>query len=285
MATEFSPYGLYRMNICLLNSSGYPIGSTASPANGSTNNALYIKKVRGVGWSQQQGNVIPFEGGDVVYGQAAYASGGFQPFEIETHSHNKTLQAMVLGTSIDSTTNSSYPTTGNNPRRAIMPNVGLILTSYLQSHDTGTSGQTQYEHFVFPSCTVEWIYGAPSFQAQHVSRLRVTPTIVTKNILGVAFGANQGFTDNATDMYDFQSVYPVHLASFISDASATTFTPLYKAISSVVTSGASPNWMAKNGTTTALSSVNTSTGVMTLAAAGTAADMHVVLYQHNEAAA
>jgi hypothetical protein len=66
-----------------------------------------------------------------------------------------------------------------------------------------------------------------------------------------------------------------------SDAAATTFTATYLPVSSTITINASKNEMVKNGTPTALSSFNTSTGVVTLAAAGTAADLHVVTYGTN----
>lgn len=284
MTTKFVPVGLFRMTVALTNSNGYPTGVTATPAAGSTNQALYIKTVQGAGWSQGEGKTEPFTGGDGQYGQYRFPDSSIKPFNIRTQQHDKTLQAMVSAININSTRNTRYSRTGNNPRLPALPTCMLILTSHLQSQDAATSGQNQYEHFVFPACTMEWQYGTAEYQTAHPSILRVTPTLSAKDHMGVAFGSADGYQDNMTDMFDFQSVYPIHITTFISDGAATTFNTFYKPISTVVTVATSANDMAKNGTLTALSAI-TLAGLATLSAAGTSGDVHVLQIEHNEVAA
>jgi hypothetical protein len=73
----------------------------------------------------------------------------------------------------------------------------------------------------------------------------------------------------------------VALTTYVANGSATTFTPQYLPATSVITLNANNNMFTVDGTATALTSISTSTGLATMAAAGSSGDVNVLVYETN----
>jgi len=91
-------------------------------------------------------------------------------------------------------------------------------------------------------------------------------------------GATQNWYGYNEFEFTMSSLYPYMLDTWIADGTATTFTLTALPKKSTVTTGNTDNWVTKNSVNTAPTSINTSSGLVTVAAAGSAADVWVVWY-------
>lgn len=223
-----------------------------------------------------------FRGGSVYLGSAFMGTERLAPVVIDLANYDDTLNTLVGNGSADTTTVSGWTMSGINEQNPNPTQLGAMLTLRFQSRASGTDGDNLYLNVVMPNCT--GTYTRVTAVTQNAgenpspSRLTLALSSATRHPTGVAFGSNQGWYNNRTSMYFIVSDYPLAVTTYIADGSATTFILGYRPKYSTVTSGNTNNWTAKNGTATAATSINTSTGVVTLAAAGSASDKHVVMY-------
>lgn len=112
-----------------------------------------------------------------------------------------------------------------------------------------------------------------------------TAAKTTKAIWGQLWSAlSLGYDNNETFMHLMTGRDPFAIATAWMDGTDTTFTPPYLPLySDVAITGR--NLIYKNGTRTAVTSWSTSTGLVTLAAAGTAGDKWVLVYPSDYVAA
>jgi hypothetical protein len=108
-----------------------------------------------------------------------------------------------------------------------------------------------------------------------------TPSKTTKAPWGQLWSAlSLGYGNNETFMHPMTSTYPLHIATAWVDGIVTTFTLPYLPLNSdAAITGR--NIITKNGVRTAVTSVNTTTGVVTIASAGSSGDIWVVVYETN----
>ena len=144
-------------------------------------------------------------------------------------------------------------------------------------------GTTKYLHVVYPSCTLS--KQTPDIQQVEGNQknpnnvtLTIEPFSTTKFPTGKAMSATQGWYGNSEFEFFMSSVYPYMMDTWIADGAATTFTLTVIPVNSTVTSGNTYNWTTKNSVNTAVTSINTSSALVTIAAAGSAADVWVVWY-------
>jgi hypothetical protein len=108
-----------------------------------------------------------------------------------------------------------------------------------------------------------------------------TPSKTTKAPWGQLWSAlSLGYGNNETFMHPMTSTSPLHIATAWMDGTDTTFTLPYLPLNSdfAVTGR---NMVYLNGTRVAVTSINTTTGLVTLTAAGSANDIVVVVYETN----
>jgi hypothetical protein len=174
--------------------------------------------------------------------------------------------------------NSQYTLGSENPMRQIPRQMGVALQQrYVLPNSTGQ----QYFTRIMPNCQVRLHEGGFAYQGESDTVLDITPNPTNVDITGASFGAtglNLGLQDNLTDNYFIVSTNPIMFTSFRQDGTLTSFTTPYAPTSTAVTINASSNAFYINGVATALTSI-TSAGVATLAAAGTAGVLDVLMYQ------
>lgn len=266
--------GFERALIGFLDSTGGFIGQSTTLANGSTGAAYVCTLVRTGSFQAMAPTNLDIPGGDIVYTTVQFGNAKTAPFDLILSDYDTALVTMLSGSSTN-TTNSQVTIVSDNPNRR----APRVLALGLQSRVVDVNGVAYYLTRWFPSCQMRIKRNGPAWQAQSDTVISCTPQAVTKDITARSFGSaglNLGLTDDRADNYDYISYNPVHVMAFRQDNSATTFTSIYRPNSSTVTLNATPNNFFIATTATALSSVNTTTGVNTLAAAGTAAVLDVL---------
>jgi hypothetical protein len=134
----------------------------------------------------------------------------------------------------------------------------------------------------FPNCSMRIAAGAMGYQAESDIVIDITPSYVSKFIDGKTIGSaglNLGAEGDLEVEIQYISQEPIHLTAVRQDAIITTFITAYRPTSSVITLNATPNRFSIGGTDTALTSLSTTTGTATLAAAGSAGVADLLIYQ------
>lgn len=205
-------------------------------------------------------------------------------FDLQVQDLDQTLWALINNASLNTATSSKHTFWGNNARKANPVTFGVMLTQRFQPMGSGIDGPDQYFHRIFPRCEVSIKDGAATHQSESPTTLRITPKIGAKFPTGQGYGSaspglNLGLVQDQTEVVYDITANPLHLMTYKANGVATTYTATYKPLSSTVTLAASPNYQTINATPTAPSSVSTSTGVVTLAAAGASGDMVELFYE------
>lgn len=268
--------GLARALIFFRDSSGYAIGQQSSLSNGATSGAYVADDPITAGYNPAPAVNVDVTGGDKIITTVQYGNAKVPPFDLAIAGLDTVLLALITGASIN-TANSFHTYMADNSNLTSPRTLALAL----QSRYTLDTGDPYWITTIFPAVQMRLKRGPQAYQAKSDVILSCTPLMATTAHDGRGFGTsglNLNLEGDKTDHYDLISAHPIHILTFKADAIATTFNSIYKPISTVVTNNATPNQMVKNGTPTALSAV-TLAGLNTLAAAGTAADVHVLTQQ------
>lgn len=215
-----------------------------------------------------------------IRGQMDLGASDFGSFDVTLSNDSATLKALLGDSSVDTTTLSNAYISSVNTGLQTPPVLGMMFSTYFQSRDSATSGSTQYRTVIFPRVQIRYIAAGASQDGgvnPNPITLTCTPTEGGKFPGGNAFGANQGWASNRTLFYEITAAAPFALTSYVQDGVTTSYTLTYLPTSTET--GATDHIFTVNGTVTAPTTVNTSTGVVTLAAAGTSGQVSVALYQ------
>jgi hypothetical protein len=216
--------------------------------------------------------------GSVDAGLESLANG-----EMSVSQCDATLAVLLAGGSLDTTTITGGPTIWSpNQLHPTPRQVGLALIRKRQSQITATAGQIYYQTVLYPKVQMRLVQGNFSqdtgLNTSPVT-LSIKPQIGTRFPWGEAFGTNQDWYNNSNIQFSIESDYPWAMTSFVQDNSETTYTLQYLPVYSTVTAGRANAVYAVGGVPTAPTSVVVGTGVVTLAAAGTANVVDVGFYQ------
>lgn len=265
--------------IMTTNSSGYVTGvAGTSPANNTTSSAMRNRMNVSATFNASTPDQLQFQGGDTILGSMSFGGGDLSSIEVETSGIDAAFEAVLSSALVDSTSNSQMIVTGPNTNNENLPVVAHLFTQKFQSREAATNGQLQYLNRFVPASNVRIIPNSMSFRAESRRRYVITPTKGSRLPWGTLLGANQSFTNSEADHIDILSEYPLSVTTYISDGTETTFVAGYRPVSSTVTISASLNQFARVGTAQALSSISTTTGVATMAAAGSAGDINILVY-------
>lgn len=210
--------------------------------------------------------------------------GGLESFSegtIELSQCDINLAILLSGGKADTTTITGGTIIWSNNNMNPSPrDVGIMLIRRIK--DQVGAGAISYATTLFPRVQVRMVQGNFS-QDTGMNTSPVTLTIqpsAARNFpWGEAFGTNQDWHNNQSIEFNINSDFPWAATSFIADGTDTTYVLGYRPKFDTTTDGRGGAIYAINGIPTAPTSVNTTTGVVTLAAAGTAGDRHVAFYQ------
>lgn len=284
--TRYSNYGLDIVNFWRVGSTGIAHGQldpAATLTPNTTSHALaFYNDVITAGLPDVQRKRATFAGQNFI-GGAYFGISDVPEFDIELANFDTRLLSMSVGGNQDVTTILNALITSLNFNNPIPNDMGLSFSHAIQSRDSGTDGTTAYETWVFPRVNIQVRRpnGATASDGENTQSVTVTvqPSMATKHPWGAAFGSNEGFAGNKNIGYIISGDRPYGLTAWVANGSATTFVTEFTPYSSGVTSGKTNNVFSINGTVTAPTSISTSTGTVTVAAAGTTDDRHVAFYQ------
>lgn len=278
--TQGAPIGFERWQVFTTNSSGIPTGvAGTSPANNTTSSARLNKFNVTATFNSNDPDFVPFRGGDKILGNISFGGGDLTSITVECEGIDDTFDAVLTGANVDTTTNSEWVFSGINANSEALPTVGFIFSQKYQSKAAATNGQLQYRHAVVMASTVRIKPATMGYRGVNARQYIITPTKSSRLIHGVLVSSTQAWSDLEADHFYITTHNPIALTSYVADGTSTTFVTGYRPTSTVITLGANRNLHAKNGTAAALSSINATTGVATLAAAGSAGDLSVLAYE------
>jgi len=277
-------HGLAYVQVALVGTNGYAYGQVGSSlAQAADSGAYLISEPKSATMPTPDRNTINFTGGDIWLGAYQYGIDAVGSFDMTVSGFDADLIALVTGSAVDQTWNQQWTLFSENELANELPQVCMIFSYRLQARGP-SDGAALWINTIIPRawCGPRGLTGAPSFQSAGEYSFTVTPTSSTVipngsllSATSLALERNKGFRVHVI------ADKPLGLHTFIADGSATTFTLDYLPTDDTVTLSNAGNLMAIDGTLTAASSVNTSSGLVTLSAAGSADDIVTMLYETN----
>ncbi len=251
----------------------------AALANNGTTHAYVLDSIRDFSPEGGELTTLVFEGGDRRLGTMQFGDTGLTGFTCTFEDVRNSVITGVHGTAVDTTSNSEFELWSTYTSASNAAAVGICITTTLKDEQTGAK---VYRHTVYPSCQAVFSSVLGGFQAKNTIQMNVTVSPSSYFPIGTALSAmSMSLPDNMATHIEMYTTNRIHMTAYRSDATEVTFVAGYRPLSSTVTNNATPNWFARNGTDQALSSISTTTGVATMAAAGTAGDMNVLIYETN----
>lgn len=270
--------GLARVLIGAVDSTtGAVIGSAATLANGALSGMYVVTQPRVANFNYESPVQLEQQGGDKIGNILSFSTSRLSQFEITIDEQDTALQALIEESTAN-TTNSEFEKVAGNPLR-LSP---ITLWVAVMRRGSKTNGNQAYET-VFTKCQVTLRRPGGSFRAEGLTTLSCVPQRFTAAHDGQSLasgGLNFGLTDDTSDNYAIYSDNPIHVLTLRSDGTDTTYTSVYKPLSTTITLNATPNEFVLNASPTALTSF-TLAGAITLAAAGTAGHLGVLTYETN----
>jgi len=270
--------GLQTALIYLVNDEGYPTGQSVTLSNGSSSNAYYLPDVRTAQVSFADATVVDVTGGDKPR-LASFNFGGRQlsQFDMVCPLIDPALVALLSGSTVDTTSNQKFELYSTNTNRDLPRIGGVILQQRFQEKEGGAS---KIRSLVIPRAELTIKTGGFEFQAPSDVTITVNPLMATRSANGIPFSSlGMGLEDNRVDHYEIISSKRLNLLVFRGNGTATSVTGAYRPTSADTSNTNGSNWLAVNGVSTALSSVNTSSAIFTFSAAPAAGAYAVILYE------
>jgi hypothetical protein len=274
--------GLYAVQVGLLNANGYAAGILgAAMTNGNSSGIYRVEGRKDATITENEGTTVAIEEGDETVGQWQFGGSAIESVAI-TLSDNDTALSNLIGGTNESAASSHYKFNVIEENNANRPALFAILTQLAQGAD-GTDGTYYFEHTLIPKAIGRIGYGNMPYQDKTERILTLTPSMSKTTPLGLSIATlNVGLNRGKLTAFKFRSNKMVHIHSFMGDGSGATFSPTYKPASSSTNSVTGSNLTTVAGTAVTPTSINTSTGLITLASAPAAAAMAVILYEHDE---
>lgn len=283
MTTDISG-GLYRLtmfNYINIGNVLYAAGRAgAALANGDTSHAWSIPSISD--YTPERDSLVKTDrmSGDKKKPGLMFGSAYLKGFKAKLSDVQTAIIAAAHGTSVDETTSSVWDIWTEDTNAVAVANLGMILTALAEDQDTGA---TVFDNLILPMTKAVFSIAKGKPQAMDevdvdviVKASKRTPWGSLVSALGISA------PDGEVSGMHIRTSHPLALTVFRSDASDTTFITQYRPASTVVTDNATPNYFTRNGVDQALSSIVTTTGVATMAAAGTAGDMNILLYEADD---
>lgn len=245
------------------------VANPASMATGTTSHSYLIRDGISATIPQVQRAIATFLGGGVLLGQMVGGVESLGQFDVTLANFDGALMALANRSNVDTTTVSGWTIVGPNHANPTLENLGSIFTSRFQSRDDGSDGEEYYFNLFIPNFKMEIDLATLTQQGgtnPSTTRAIIRPTMTTKFPNGVAFGANQGWKQNRTDWFYVIAEKPIGLTVFNAAEDSTSFTLGWLPVYEDVTSGNTKNWITKNGTPTAPTSISAATGTVAIPA-------------------
>lgn len=276
--------GVYYAQIGFRDSNGYFKGTQSSPdsvANGTTTSAYKLLGPVSATALQPTYQIAEFFGAQAYLGSVDLGASAFGGFEITLSAHDDTFHSYISKTAVDSTIASAYSVTAPNTGLSSPPQFFLILSMGYQKED----GTNWFIHYIYNNVQFRrGNLGAASNQGgtnPNPLTYAVRLARSTRTLFGYLYSATTLAVANNSDvMTEYKTQYAITATCLVGDgtvgAAGTELQLPYLPATSDAT-GAASNVITKGGVLQAASSVSTTTGKVTYAAAPAAATVNIVV--------
>lgn len=272
--------GIYEAWCAVRDSNGYGVGSNATPDT-KTPNSVYSAyrlkyPVRYEGPQPTREQAIR-RGGMANRNRRDLGVSDFGNFNFVMDAFDETFHALISASLLDTTTMTGWTTTSFNANVATLPRMilGLVLGF------TDENGVDKYMTTIYNNVQIRPKTPGSSQDGgvnPNPLEYEVLPDVSTRHASGRPYSAMAlGVRDNSDIASQHIYNYPLYLVDWVANGAATTFTLPFKPVTSDATAVAT-NSITKNGATQTVTSVNTSSGLVTISAAGSSGDIFQVLY-------
>jgi hypothetical protein len=261
-------------------SGGYPMGATGTLANAAESGMLQLYGVQTQNLTVQQPRRVNVTGDDGVVAQFIFQPEELPGGDLVVGVFDADLVAQSQGIKVY--TDGDWSVTGLQPEAPVYSDLTLIVNSQAKSKDSGSSGSGGYMVTIYPKVNIVPLgpTGLTSAGPTAFSHALIANKS-DKLPWGTSFSTSNNGTTQMAVYGPFFSENRVTIHTHISDGSETTFT-LDK---TPVAANGNKVKVYRNGTLLTYTTdytVDVGTRVVTLDAAGTAADVHTCRYEYTQ---
>jgi hypothetical protein len=277
--------GAFYVQVAKRNSNGYPMGTVADPevvAADTTTSSLLIGSLDAFTPPAPTTEFAIDRGGQALRGSIALGNSATGTPSITLSEFDETLNALIKDTAADVTSVDGWLMSAGNVQQKIFPQLITMVTTKILNIDNGSE---YFLTWVFHNSQWQQASGPGASQASGVNPNPVTYNLnlsmSQRNFTGVPLSESSGMqVVDGTDAWTLvRSRWPIALTTYVADGVETDFILGYRPVFSTVTTGNVDNSFTIAGVATAPTSCDTTTGVVVIAAAGSAQDIHVAAYQ------
>jgi hypothetical protein len=276
--------GARRIQVSKRNAAGYPVGMAANPdsvANNTTLSAHVIQALRSLTHPEKT-VTRAFDRADMkIYGQMYLGVEDFGEGSFELSADDEVFDMAIKKAAVDNTIATDMAVVPGNEAEVDPPAMFLSATVRKQLRN----GTFWFDNHFYNNALIN--KPKPADVSQNGGE---SPNPLTYNFapsLSERLITGHLFADTALDVLEdedtytrIRSTYPLTWTTFKGNGVATTIQLPYLPVLSGAT-GAANNIVTLNGETVAVTSINTTSGLVTLADAGDAGDWFLVVYQTN----
>jgi hypothetical protein len=283
MTKNYTAAGLYSAFYGFLDSAGYFNGATATTlANGADSGAVYVDGIDAFELNPQAPRIVTVPGNNGAISTYLFPADSNPQGSLTVGTFNSNLYALPQSNKVYAE-GADWEFVTIQPAVWDFRNIAIVVNTQAQSRDSGTVGLAGYMVEIYPRCQLIPSGGSARQNAQASN---FTHSVIANQFDTYPWGKALSNTNEGTTGavgIRFYSPYPVTMHAFKSDASATTFTTDY----TPAAANADKFGIWKAGVKFAYTTNFTlvaATKTITLAAAGTAGDKHICLYQYDPTA-
>lgn len=275
--------GAKRIQVAFRDSNGYPMGTLTtpdSPTPDSAYSAHVISGLRSLTHPQKTVAKALDKGDQKVYGQMFLGVDDYGQGTFEVGAEDEVFNAYLNKSVLDTTIASDMVTAAENAGEVDPPPMFLIATTRKQMHGDGSFW---YDNHIYNNVLIRNSQKANISQQGGESpnplQYEFLPSLSDRIITGHLFAdTDMEVNEDEDTCIKIRSRYPLAVTTYVADGTEMTFNLPYLPVYSGAT-GAAQNIVTKNGAPTAVASIATATGLVTLSAAGNSGDIWVVVYQ------
>jgi hypothetical protein len=276
--------GARRLQVAMRNTAGYPMGTLTTPdtvPNDTTTSAHVISGLRSLTHPEKTVTRAFDRGDQKTYGQMYLGVEDFGEGSFEVGAEDEVFDALIKKTVVDVAIATDMAVVAGNEGEADPPPMFIIATTRKQLRD----GSFWYDNQIYQNVQISKPKPADVSQNGGESPNPLTynfaPSLSERMITGHLFSATDLEVLEDEDTYiKIRSKYPLAVTTFKADGTEDEVQLPFLPVLSGAT-GAAQNIVTKNGVTLAVTSISTTTGLVTLAAPGSAGDIFVIIYQTN----
>lgn len=257
-------YSFVYCQVWRVNANGIPVGQL-DPDNltaDTTSHSYLLSGINDASFGSPVFDEASFRAGSVFKGKVTLGMSDPGNITLNTIALDADLNSILFDVNKDTSTIVNTVATSLGNTKTKTNDIGIMFTSLKFSDVEDTLGEPYYENLIYPRVTGRWTTVMPMNQDggvnPSVGTLTFYPKVVDSDVLGIAFGSNQGFEKEIS--YFLTSDNPYALTTYVENGVATGYTTAYLPVSDSVSGGNTTNYFTQNGTVTAPTSISTSTG-------------------------